>query len=72
MLATHDSLVLASRAFMRFNPYPVFAWPNLPSIGLHTPGLTGFDNASLLGISGGLAFSWTPFSFNIYLFALLQ
>lgn len=37
--AIHDSLVWLSLAFIRFIPYTVLAWPNLPSIGLRSPGL---------------------------------
>ena len=43
MPAIHDSLVCLSRALIRSSPYVVFACPNLPSIGLRSPGLTRID-----------------------------
>lgn len=62
MLAIHDSLVSLSLAFTRFSPYAVFACPNLPSIGLRSPGLTCFCTAE--GLPRGLARSLIPFSFR--------
>ena len=72
MAAIQDWLVVFSLAPMLAKPYPTLAWPNLPSIGLRSPGLTGFDNASLLGRPRGLAISLMSFSFNHFLFSRVQ
>lgn len=72
MAAIQDWLVVFSLASMLANPYPSLAWSNLPSIGLRSQGLTGFDNASLDGCQRGLAISLMFLSFNHFRFSLVQ
>ena len=55
MATIQNWLVVFSLAPMLAKPYPILAWPNLPSIGLRSPGLTGLDDASLLGKPKSLA-----------------
>ena len=70
MQAIQVSLVPFNLPLIRFNPYPVLACPNLPSIGLRSPGLIWWCNAD--GLPSGLASSFMPFSFNAARLALVQ